>query len=127
MPTRPLSSALWATRTQFAALGLLSGIWGVHIPTIKQQYGLGEAWLSLLLLTVALGAVLSLLVAGRVIARLGVRRATRLAAIRSPKRRCAGSANCTPSKRRSATKPSPYVLPCVSRNRCRNCDRCTTG
>lgn len=53
----------------------------MHIPTVKQQYGLSEAWLSLLLLTVALGAVLSLLVAGRVIARLGVRRATRLAAI----------------------------------------------
>ena len=76
-----LAGARWAARAQFAALGLLSGVWGVHIPTVKQQYGLSEAWLSLLLLTVALGAVLSLLVAGRVIARLGVRRATRLAAI----------------------------------------------
>lgn len=81
MPTRPLSSALWATRTQFAALGLLSGIWGVHIPTIKQQYGLGEASLSLVLLGVALGAVLMLLGAGRLIARLGVRAAAWLAVL----------------------------------------------
>lgn len=75
-----LAPALWSIRAQFAALGLISGVWGVHIPSLKQQYGLGEAALSLVLLTVALGALLSLLGAGRVIARLGLRRATVLAA-----------------------------------------------
>lgn len=75
-----LAPALWSIRAQFAALGLISGVWGVHIPSLKTHYGLGEAALSLVLLTMALGAVLSLLGAGRVIARLGVRRATVLAA-----------------------------------------------
>ena len=75
-----LAPALWSIRAQFAALGLISGVWGVHIPSLKAHYGLGEAALSLVLLTAALGAVLSLLGAGRVIARLGVRRATVLAA-----------------------------------------------
>jgi fucose permease len=78
--TQALAPALWSIRAQFAALGLISGVWGVHIPSIKAHYGLGEAALSLVLLTMALGAVLSLLGAGRVIARLGVRRATVLAA-----------------------------------------------
>ena len=78
--TQSLAPALWSIRAQFAALGLISGVWGVHIPSIKAHYGLGEAALSLVLLTMALGAVLSLLGAGRVIARLGVRRATVLAA-----------------------------------------------
>lgn len=79
--TQALAPALWSIRAQFAALGLISGVWGVHIPSIKAHYGLGEAALSLVLLTMALGAVLSLLGAGRVIARLGVRRATVLAAL----------------------------------------------
>ena len=80
-PAQSLAPALWSIRAQFAALGLISGVWGVHIPSIKAHYGLGEAALSLVLLTMALGAVLSLLGAGRVIARLGVRRATVLAAL----------------------------------------------
>ncbi len=79
-PAQSLAPALWSIRAQFAALGLISGVWGVHIPSIKAHYGLGEAALSLVLLTMALGAVLSLLGAGRVIARLGVQRATVLAA-----------------------------------------------
>jgi fucose permease len=81
MPARYLTRALWATRTQFAALGLLSGIWGVHIPSVKQQYALGEARLSLVLLSVALGAVLMLLGTGRLIARLGVRASAWLAVL----------------------------------------------
>ncbi|MEY5099171.1 MAG: hypothetical protein RJA36_1890 [Pseudomonadota bacterium] len=81
MPASSLTRALRATRTQFAALGLISGIWGVHIPTIKQQYGLGEASLSLVLLSVALGAVVMLLGAGRLIDRLGVRAAALLAVL----------------------------------------------
>lgn len=80
-PAQSLVPALWSIRAQFAALGLISGVWGVHIPSLKAHYALGEAALSLVLLTMALGAVLSLLGAGRVIARLGLRRATLLAAL----------------------------------------------
>ncbi len=73
--------ALWATRGQFAALGIFSGVWGVHIPSVKAQYDLGEMALSGVLLAAALGAVSSLFVAGRVIGRLGPRGASALAAL----------------------------------------------
>lgn len=70
-----LRSARWATRAQFVALGVTGGAWGVHIPTAKSVYGLSEGTLSLVLLTIAMGAITSLLVAGRMVAWLGVRRA----------------------------------------------------
>lgn len=76
-----LSAARRATRAQFAALGVLGGAWGVHIPSVKTHYGLGEALLSTVLLAAASGAVLSLFIAGRVIGRIGARRATAGAAI----------------------------------------------
>lgn len=73
--------AIWATRFQFVALGVLSGAWGVHIPSVKAHYGLGEMTLSLVLMSAAVGAVLSLLTAGRVIGTLGARRVASLAAV----------------------------------------------
>jgi predicted MFS family arabinose efflux permease len=77
---RTLSSAVWATRIQFAALGMLGGAWGVHIPSVKTRYALGEAMLSSVLLAAAIGAVISLFAAGRLIGRVGVRPACTLAA-----------------------------------------------
>jgi fucose permease len=77
---RTVSGAVWATRIQFAALGLLGGAWGVHIPSVKAQYALGEALLSTVLLAAAAGAVISLFGAGRLIGRLGARNACALAA-----------------------------------------------
>lgn len=77
---RMLSKAIWATRIQFAALGMLGGAWGVHIPSVKTQYALGEAMLSLVLLAAASGAVISLFGAGRLIGRIGARNACALAA-----------------------------------------------
>lgn len=70
-----LCRARWATRAQFAALGVLAGAWGAHIPSVKQRYGLDEASLSIVLLSAALGAIAALLFAGRVVARFGARRA----------------------------------------------------
>ena len=78
---RRLSRARRATRALFAALGTVAGSWGVHIPSVKAQYGLGEAMLSTVLLAAATGAVLSLFVAGRVIGRFGVPRSTAGAAV----------------------------------------------
>jgi predicted MFS family arabinose efflux permease len=78
--TSPVAGALWATRVQFAALGMLGGAWGVHIPSVKSQYALGEALLSTVLLAAAAGAVISLFGAGRLIGRLGARKACALAA-----------------------------------------------
>ena len=66
-----LRRARWATRILFATLGIVAGTWGTHIPSIKAQHGLSEFSLSMVLLAAALGAVTSLLFAGRVVARLG--------------------------------------------------------
>lgn len=70
----PLRRARWATRVQFAVLGVLAGAWGAHLPSVKQRYALDEAALSIVLLAAALGAVSTLLFAGRVVARFGARR-----------------------------------------------------
>lgn len=74
-----LSRARHASRTLFAALGVFGGVWGVHIPSVKQQFELTESGLSMVLLSIAIGAVLSLFFAGRVIGTLGARRATMIA------------------------------------------------
>lgn len=82
LPTRPaLTRALWATRMHFVALGVLTGTWGAHIPSVKLHYRLGDGTLSLVLLAAAIGAVLSLFGAGRVVGRLGARRASLCAAL----------------------------------------------
>lgn len=75
-----LSRARKAVRWQFGALGVLSGAWGAHIPSVKAQYALNETTLSLVLLSAALGAVSSLFFAGRLVERLGVRGVVRLGA-----------------------------------------------
>lgn len=80
-PPARLRQARWATRAQFLALGVLAGFWGVHIPSVKAGYALSEATLSMVLLAVALGAVVALLTAGRVIAALGAQRTAQITAV----------------------------------------------
>lgn len=70
-----------ATRVQFLALGTLVGAWGAHIPSVKLRYALGDGMLSLVLLASAMGAVLSLLFAGRIVGRFGARKAAAAAAV----------------------------------------------
>ena len=72
-PTGSLVRARWSTRVQFAALGILSGAWGAHMPSIKQHFDLTEASLSMLLLAVAFGVLSSLMFVGRVVERLTAR------------------------------------------------------
>ena len=69
-----LRRARWATRIQFAVLGLLAGTWGAHIPSVKLVHGLSEFSLSMMLLAAALGSISALFIAGRVVGRLGARR-----------------------------------------------------
>jgi fucose permease len=64
---RPLA----ATRLLFALEGFSMGCWGAHVPSVKRQFGLDEAQLSWVLLAGVLGALLSLAVAGRAVARFG--------------------------------------------------------
>jgi len=76
-----LRAARWATRGQFLLFGCLTGIWGVHIPSVKAHYGLDASALSFALLALAVGAVLCLTMAGRVVSRLGPRAAALLAGV----------------------------------------------
>lgn len=73
----PLSSAferaVWAVRAQFFLAGALFATWGVHVPTVKRHYGLGEQSLSLAMLAAGIGAVAALTQAGRVVGRFGSR------------------------------------------------------
>lgn len=60
------------------ALGLVAGMWGAHVPSVKRTYALTEGSLSTVLLAIAAGAVLSLLVAGRVVGSWGTRRTSQM-------------------------------------------------
>ena len=74
-------AARWATRAQFLLFGGLGGLWGVHVPSVKSHYGLDAAALSWVLLALAVGAVLCLTQAGRVIARVGARAAALMSGV----------------------------------------------
>jgi predicted MFS family arabinose efflux permease len=74
-------AAIAATRSLFAALGVVGGTWGVHISTLKNHYGLSEAALSMVLVATAIGALASLSVAGRAIGRYGPRNTAALCSV----------------------------------------------
>src|SRR5256885_12158320 len=80
-PAARLRAARWATRAQFFALGFSAGIWGVHIPSAKAHYGLSAAGLSVALLAFAVGAVVCLTLAGRLVSALGARMVALLAGL----------------------------------------------
>ncbi|MEK8034031.1 MFS transporter [Ideonella sp. DXS29W] len=65
--------ATWAVRAQFFVLGAMFATWGVHVPTVKAQYGLGEQALALAMLASGAGALLALAQAGRIVGRWGPR------------------------------------------------------
>lgn len=65
--------SVWAVRGQFLAAGALFATWGVHVPTIKAHYGLGEQALSLAMLAAGAGSVVGLTQAGRFVGRWGPR------------------------------------------------------
>lgn len=72
-PPLPLGAPA-GVRALFFAAGALFATWGVHIPTVKAHYGVGEQALGMAMLATGLGACVGLTQAGRVIARFGPRR-----------------------------------------------------
>nr|WP_255763676.1 MFS transporter [Pelomonas sp. P7] len=60
-------------RAQFFVLGVMFATWGVHVPTVKGHYGLGEQALAIAMLASGVGALLALAQAGRVVGRWGPR------------------------------------------------------
>jgi predicted MFS family arabinose efflux permease len=69
-PPDPLRSAAWALRAQFFVAGALFATWGVHVPSVKAHYGLGEQALAWAMLAAGAGAVAALLQAGHVLSRV---------------------------------------------------------
>ena len=68
-----LAGASRAVRAQFFVLGVMFATWGVHVPTVKGHYGLGEQALALAMLAGGVGALAALAQAGRVVGRWGPR------------------------------------------------------
>jgi len=75
--TAQARAARRAILTIFFANGVIVASWVAHVPLVKERFGLSESVLGLTLLAIAAGSVLSLAVAGAVIARLGSRLVTR--------------------------------------------------
>jgi predicted MFS family arabinose efflux permease len=73
-PSRTLFAAIQALRAQFFVAGALFATWGVHVPSIKAHYALGEQSLAIAMLAAGAGSVVTLLQAGRVLARHAPRR-----------------------------------------------------
>lgn len=69
-----LRRATWALRAQFFVAGALFATWGVHVPSVKAHYALGERALALAMLAAGAGSVFALLYAGRVLSRRAPRR-----------------------------------------------------
>jgi predicted MFS family arabinose efflux permease len=71
VPASALARASVALRTQFFVLGTLFATWGVHVPTVKGHYGLGEQALAIAMLAGGVGALAALAQAGRIVGRYG--------------------------------------------------------
>ncbi|MDB5897830.1 MAG: putative transporter [Ramlibacter sp.] len=76
-----LQAAIWSLRAQFFVAGALFATWGVHVPSIKAHYALGERALAMAMLASGAGAVLALVQAGRVLARHAPRRVVPVMAV----------------------------------------------
>jgi predicted MFS family arabinose efflux permease len=71
-----IRAATWATRANFFYSGFLFATWGVHVPTVREHYGLGEQALAMAMLAAGVGALAGLTQAGRVIGRVGAKPVT---------------------------------------------------
>lgn len=65
------TAARWAAALMFGANGVVMGAWAPQIPLLLPRHGIDEFTLGLLILTLGLGAVTAMLVAGRLIAQYG--------------------------------------------------------
>lgn len=61
----------WAVAAMFAANGMVMGAWAPQIPLLLPRHDITEFTLGLLILVLGIGAVLSMLFAGRLIGRFG--------------------------------------------------------
>jgi MFS family permease len=71
-----LSSARWSISTVFLLNGAGIGLWAAHVPVVQARAGIDTATLSMVLLTIAAGALLAMPLMGGFTARWGTRRMT---------------------------------------------------
>jgi MFS family permease len=62
-----------ATYAMFLAAGLGFGIWAANIPVLKQRFELSGSALSIILLAVAAGSIVSMPIAGQAVRHFGSR------------------------------------------------------
>src|SRR4029077_262471 len=74
--TRPRQRA--AVTATFIAHGLLFASWTAHIPHVKLALGLSDSTLGLVLWATTVGAICSMLIAGRLLPTLGSRALIRM-------------------------------------------------
>jgi MFS family permease len=67
----PVKQARWAIAAMFFANGMVAGAWAPQIPLLLPRHNITETTLGLLILFLGIGAVGSMLTAGRLIARFG--------------------------------------------------------
>src|SRR5215470_1145032 len=83
--TRALSPPPFLARCALSAIFFLNGVvlasWVPHIPEVKARHALGDGQLAPVLLSMAVGSVLALPLAGWLIGRFGSRRMTAVAAL----------------------------------------------
>ncbi|RQP21216.1 MFS transporter [Piscinibacter terrae] len=75
-PAPSLAAATHAIRAQFFVCGIVFATWGVHVPSVKAHYGLGDRALAMAMLAGGVGSVLTLTQAGRLVGRHGPRTVT---------------------------------------------------
>jgi fucose permease len=75
LPTAARQRARYATMALFFIAGMAYASWGVHVPTVRDKFGLDAAWLSLALFALTGGSMLAMVTNAKWIARAGTRRA----------------------------------------------------
>lgn len=77
-PAASLSAARWSISAVFLLNGAGIGLWAAHVPVLQARVGIDMVTLSLVLLTIAAGALLAMPLMGGLSARWGTRRMTLL-------------------------------------------------
>jgi len=81
----PLPSPPFRARCALSSIFFINGVvlasWAPHIPAVKARHAISDGQLGIVLLSMAVGAVLALPLAGGLISRFGNRRMTAIAAL----------------------------------------------
>lgn len=72
--TRSVEAGRWAISTVFLLNGAGIGLWAAHVPTVQARMGIDTGMLSLVLLTIAGGALMAMPLMGGLTGRWGTRR-----------------------------------------------------